>query len=68
LLLNYFFLLGLLVGFTGQFGVTAGVHRYYTHKSFKAKIPLQIILLACYSVAGQVIQTIIFNILLNKFN
>ncbi|XP_050532138.1 acyl-CoA Delta(11) desaturase-like [Daktulosphaira vitifoliae] len=43
----------LLVGFIGQFGVTAGVHRYYTHKSYKAKIPLQIILLACYSVAGQ---------------
>ncbi|KAL4149370.1 hypothetical protein QTP88_003331 [Uroleucon formosanum] len=43
----------LLVGFIGQFGVTAGVHRCYSHRAYKATYPLQIILLACYSVAGQ---------------
>ncbi|XP_050430355.1 acyl-CoA Delta-9 desaturase-like [Adelges cooleyi] len=43
----------ILVGYIGEFGVTAGAHRYYSHKSFKAKLPLQVILLACYSVAGQ---------------
>lgn len=42
--------------------MTAGVHRYYTHRSFKAKVPLQIILLACYSVAGQVFRIcVVFN-------
>ncbi|XP_072938601.1 acyl-CoA Delta(11) desaturase-like [Epargyreus clarus] len=43
------FLLGELAGF----GVTAGAHRYWTHRSFKAKLPLQIFLLFCYSIAGQ---------------
>ncbi|XP_050310550.1 acyl-CoA Delta-9 desaturase-like isoform X2 [Anthonomus grandis grandis] len=44
---------GLVVGGIGGFGVTAGAHRYWTHKCFKAKLPLKLILLACYSVAGQ---------------
>lgn len=35
------------------FGVTGGVHRYWTHRSYKAKLPLKLILLFCYAVAGQ---------------
>ncbi|XP_012276792.1 acyl-CoA Delta(11) desaturase [Orussus abietinus] len=34
------------------FGVTGGVHRYWSHRSFKAKLPLRIILLICYATAG----------------
>ncbi|XKL62350.1 hypothetical protein PGB90_002183 [Kerria lacca] len=38
-------------GFAG-FGVTAGAHRLWSHRSYKAKLPLQILLLICYSAAG----------------
>ncbi|CAH0558590.1 unnamed protein product [Brassicogethes aeneus] len=41
------------IGGIGGFGVTGGAHRYWTHKSFKAKLPLKLILLMSYSVAGQ---------------
>lgn len=34
-------------------GVTAGAHRLWTHRSYKAKLPLRIFLAACQSVAGQ---------------
>ncbi|OWR43604.1 putative fatty acid desaturase [Danaus plexippus plexippus] len=44
---------GFLCGWIGGFGVTAGAHRYWTHRAYKAKIPLQIILIIAYSVAGQ---------------
>ncbi|XP_066245144.1 acyl-CoA Delta-9 desaturase-like isoform X2 [Euwallacea similis] len=43
----------LLVGEIGGFGITAGAHRYWTHKCFKATLPLKVILLFCYSIAGQ---------------
>ena len=36
-----------------SFGVTAGVHRYWTHKSYKATLPLQIILMCFYSISMQ---------------
>ncbi|XP_055921657.1 acyl-CoA Delta-9 desaturase [Eupeodes corollae] len=42
--------------FTGGlagFGVTGGVHRLWTHKSFKANVPLRVILMACFSLSGQ---------------
>ncbi|CAH0724911.1 unnamed protein product, partial [Brenthis ino] len=35
------------------FGVTGGAHRLWTHKTFKAKLPLKIFLLICFSGAGQ---------------
>ncbi|XP_050437283.1 acyl-CoA Delta(11) desaturase-like [Adelges cooleyi] len=44
---------GVIIGGIGGFGVTGGAHRYFTHRSFKAKLPLQIILMACYTVSGQ---------------
>ncbi|XP_051154965.1 acyl-CoA Delta-9 desaturase-like [Leptopilina boulardi] len=34
------------------FGVAAGAHRYWTHRSFKAKLPFQIILAAGYYSTG----------------
>ncbi|KAJ2938428.1 hypothetical protein O0L34_g15667 [Tuta absoluta] len=35
------------------FGVTGGAHRLWTHRAYKAKVPLQLFLLMCYSSAGQ---------------
>lgn len=46
-----------IVGGIGGFGVTGGAHRYFTHRSFKAKLPLQLILILCYTVSGQVCYT-----------
>ena len=34
-------------------GVTAGVHRYWTHKSYKAALPLQILLMCLFSLSNQ---------------
>ncbi|XP_012276758.1 acyl-CoA Delta(11) desaturase isoform X2 [Orussus abietinus] len=44
---------GVFVGMMAGFGITGGVHRYWTHRSFKANIPLRIILLICFCTAGQ---------------
>lgn len=44
---------GFLVGEAAGFGVTGGVHRFWTHRSYKAKLPLKLILHLCYSIAGQ---------------
>ncbi|XP_026326272.1 acyl-CoA Delta(11) desaturase-like [Hyposmocoma kahamanoa] len=35
------------------FGVTGGAHRLWTHRAYKAKRPLQLFLLMCFSSAGQ---------------
>lgn len=48
------FVSGTLLGGIGGFGVTAGAHRYWTHKSFKATLPLKLILLLSFSTTGQV--------------
>ncbi|XP_059612291.1 acyl-CoA Delta-9 desaturase-like [Phlebotomus argentipes] len=42
-----------IVGGIGGFGVTAGAHRHWSHKAYKAKTPLRVILALCFSVAGQ---------------
>ncbi|XP_054265558.1 acyl-CoA Delta-9 desaturase-like [Macrosteles quadrilineatus] len=44
---------GFFIGGVSGFGVTGGVHRLWAHRAYKAKWPLKVILLACYSVAGQ---------------
>ncbi|XP_021183628.3 acyl-CoA Delta(11) desaturase [Helicoverpa armigera] len=44
---------GYLVGQVAGFGVTGGAHRYWCHRSYKATLPLQWILIICYSTAGQ---------------
>ncbi|KAM7363849.1 acyl-CoA Delta-9 desaturase isoform 1-T2 [Cochliomyia hominivorax] len=41
------------MGGVAGFGVTGGAHRFWTHRSFKANIPLRIILMICFSAAGQ---------------
>ncbi|EDW84429.1 uncharacterized protein Dwil_GK13143 [Drosophila willistoni] len=41
------------VGGIAGFGVTAGAHRFWTHRSYKANLPLRIILMLSYCVAGQ---------------
>lgn len=46
-------LFAFFLGGVGGFGVTAGAHRYWCHRSYKAKLPLQLILMFCYTVAGQ---------------
>ncbi|XP_025152603.1 acyl-CoA Delta(11) desaturase isoform X2 [Harpegnathos saltator] len=35
-------------------GFTAAAHRYWSHRSFKAKLPFKIILLLCHLTAGQI--------------
>jgi len=51
--------IGFVLGGVGGFGVTAGAHRLWSHKAYKAKTPLRIILALCYSVAGQVITGVL---------
>jgi len=48
------FVADVMYGYTGAVGVTAGAHRYWTHKSYKAKLPLRIILAALYLITGMV--------------
>ncbi|XP_063222906.1 stearoyl-CoA desaturase 5-like isoform X2 [Bacillus rossius redtenbacheri] len=40
-------------GLVGGFGVTAGAHRLWTHRSFKADTHLRVLLALCYSMAGE---------------
>lgn len=44
---------GFLMGGIGGFGITGGVHRLWSHRSYKAKTPLRIILMLCFSLSGQ---------------
>ncbi|ALC47547.1 CG9747, partial [Drosophila busckii] len=41
------------MGGVAGFGVTAGAHRFWTHRSYKANTVLRSILMLSYSVAGQ---------------
>ena len=43
-----------LYGYCGGLGVTAGAHRYWTHKTYRAKLPLRIILAVLYLIIGMV--------------
>ncbi|XP_072744270.1 acyl-CoA Delta(11) desaturase-like isoform X2 [Anoplolepis gracilipes] len=36
-----------------NFGVSAGAHRLWSHKCYKAKLPLRILLLICFSACAQ---------------
>ncbi|KAJ8730845.1 hypothetical protein PYW08_002258 [Mythimna loreyi] len=47
------FIFGYFMGQVAGFGVTGGAHRLWSHRSYKATLPLQWILAICYSVAGQ---------------
>jgi stearoyl-CoA desaturase (Delta-9 desaturase) len=35
------------------FGITAGAHRLFSHKAYRAKWPLKVILLFLFTIAGQ---------------
>ncbi|KAH8359572.1 hypothetical protein KR093_007605 [Drosophila rubida] len=39
--------------FLGGLGITAGAHRLWSHKAYKAKLPLRIFLMLCQSLAFQ---------------
>ncbi|XP_049854418.1 acyl-CoA Delta-9 desaturase-like [Schistocerca gregaria] len=41
------------LGGAGGFGVTAGAHRLWTHRAYKATWPARVILMVCYCIAGQ---------------
>lgn len=42
------------MGGVAGFGVTAGAHRFWTHRSYKANTMLRSLLMMSYCVAGQV--------------
>ncbi|CAD6209091.1 GSCOCG00003722001-RA-CDS [Cotesia congregata] len=44
---------GIVVGTMGGIGVTGGAHRLWTHRAYKAKTPLRIILAILFYTAGQ---------------
>ncbi|XP_075222416.1 acyl-CoA Delta-9 desaturase-like [Lycorma delicatula] len=44
---------GYTIGTLSGIGITGGAHRLWSHKAYKAKTPLKIILLIFYSMAGQ---------------
>ncbi|CAO1431787.1 unnamed protein product [Diamesa tonsa] len=39
--------------FGSGIGVTAGAHRLWSHRSYKAKLPLRLILITLFTIAGQ---------------
>lgn len=41
------------MGIFGAFGITGGAHRLWAHKSYKAKLPLRIILMVLQTLAFQ---------------
>lgn len=42
-----------IYGYLGAFGITAGAHRHWAHKAYKAKWPLKLILMICNTIAFQ---------------
>ncbi|XP_011498947.1 PREDICTED: acyl-CoA desaturase [Ceratosolen solmsi marchali] len=47
------FLWATFIGVIAAFGITGGIHRFWTHKAYKANMPLRVILMICYVAAGQ---------------
>ncbi|XP_058458284.1 acyl-CoA Delta-9 desaturase-like [Malaya genurostris] len=47
------FLMALGLGMFGAFGITAGAHRLWSHRSYKAKWPLRLILMLSQTLAFQ---------------
>lgn len=43
----------MLYGFIGSFGISAGAHRYFCHKTFKANLKLKYFLVFLQTVALQ---------------
>ncbi|CAL8130156.1 unnamed protein product [Orchesella dallaii] len=42
-----------IYGYLGGLGITVGCHRYWTHRAFKAKLPLQIFLMILQTISLQ---------------
>jgi stearoyl-CoA desaturase (delta-9 desaturase) len=38
----------------GGLGITAGAHRLWAHRTYKAKLPLKVLLVCFQTLAGQV--------------
>lgn len=51
---NNIFLLAIVVWILSGLGVTAGLHRLWSHKSYKAKWPLRFILMLMSTIAFEV--------------
>ncbi|XP_033225225.1 acyl-CoA Delta(11) desaturase-like [Belonocnema kinseyi] len=47
------FLFAYFMGAVNSFGIAGGVHRFWSHRAFKAKWPLRVILLYCFYSTGQ---------------
>lgn len=43
----------MIIGVVASFGITAGAHRLWSHKAYKARLPLRIILMILQTVAFQ---------------
>lgn len=46
--------LAFLTIYTSGFGITAGAHRLWSHRAYKAKWPLRVILILLFTITGQV--------------
>ncbi len=44
---------GYIYSIFGGIGITVGAHRLWSHRSYKASLPLRIFLMICQSIAGQ---------------
>ncbi|XP_067616966.1 acyl-CoA Delta-9 desaturase [Eurosta solidaginis] len=47
------FVISYLYAMLGGLGITAGVHRLWSHRAYKARLPLRIFLMLCQSLAFQ---------------
>jgi len=43
----------LIYGYSGALGITAGAHRLWSHKCYKATLPLKLMLIVMQTIAGQ---------------
>lgn len=52
-----------MLGWYSGMCVTVGAHRLWTHKTYKAVLPIRIALMIGYLCAGQVRRALLYNIL-----
>lgn len=48
------FFSALIVAYSSGFGITAGAHRLWSHRAYKAKWPLRLLLVILFTISGQV--------------
>lgn len=51
---HFFFVSALATIYTSGFGITAGAHRLWSHRAYKAKWPLRLLLVFLFTITGQV--------------